>query len=77
MVHNGIEYGMMESIAEGAAILKNSEYNLDLAAVFSVYNKRSVIESRLVGWMQEAFSENPDLSGIRAKIDHTGEGNGH
>lgn len=74
MVHNGIEYGMMESIAEGAAILKNSEYNLDLAAVFSVYNKRSVIESRLVGWMQEAFSENPDLSGIRAKIDHTGEG---
>lgn len=74
MVHNGIEYGMMESIAEGAAVLKTSRYNFNLAAVFSVYNNRSVIESRLVGWAQEALTENSGLKKISSKIDHTGEG---
>lgn len=74
MVHNGIEYGMMQSIAEGAAVLKKSDFNLDLAEVFRVYNNRSVIESRLVGWATEAFNEDPDLNGISSKIDATGEG---
>lgn len=74
MVHNGIEYGMMQSIAEGAAILKKSNLNLDLAEIFRVYNNKSVIESRLVGWAEEAFRENPDLSDISSKINATGEG---
>ncbi len=74
MVHNGIEYGMMEAIGEGAAILKKSDLNLDLAEVFRVYNKGSVIESRLVGWTQQALSEDPNLDQISSKINATGEG---
>jgi 6-phosphogluconate dehydrogenase len=74
MVHNGIEYGMMQAIAEGAAVLKASSFNIDMPAVFDIYNHRSVIESRLVGWTQEALAEDPDLSHISSKIDHTGEG---
>jgi 6-phosphogluconate dehydrogenase len=74
MVHNGIEYGMMQSIAEGAAILKQSKLGLDIAEVFRVYNNRSVIESRLVGWAEEAFKEDPELIEISSKIDATGEG---
>lgn len=74
MVHNGIEYGMMQSIAEGAAVLKKSKFNLDLAEIFRVYNNQSVIESRLVGWGQEAFAEDPELKNISSKIDSTGEG---
>jgi 6-phosphogluconate dehydrogenase len=74
MIHNGIEYGMMQAIAEGANVLKKSNLNLDLAEIFRVYNNRSVIESRLVGWGQEAFEEDPNLSDISSKIDATGEG---
>ncbi|MFH1244843.1 MAG: decarboxylating 6-phosphogluconate dehydrogenase [bacterium] len=74
MVHNGIEYGMMQAIAEGAAVLKKSTFGIDMAAVFEIYNHRSVIESRLVGWTQEALAEDPELANISSKIDHTGEG---
>lgn len=74
MVHNGIEYGMMEAIGEGAAILKKSDFDIDLKEVFRVYNKGSVIESRLVGWTHEALEEDEELSEISTKIDATGEG---
>lgn len=74
MVHNGIEYGMMQAIAEGAAVLKKSEFKIDMAKVFEIYNNRSVIESRLVGWTQEALIEDPELTDTSSKIDHTGEG---
>lgn len=74
MVHNGIEYGMMEAIAEGAAVLKSSEYGLNLADVMRIYSRRSVIESRLVTWAHEAFSEDKNLQKISSVIDHTGEG---
>jgi 6-phosphogluconate dehydrogenase len=74
MVHNGIEYGMMQSIAEGAAVLKKSKFNLDLAEIFRVYNNQSVIDSRLVGWGEETFAEDPNLKDISSKIDSTGEG---
>lgn len=74
MVHNGIEYGMMEAIGEGAALLKHGPFTLDLAEVFRVYNKRSVIESRLVAWTQEALSEDPELRDISSEIKSTGEG---
>ena len=70
MVHNGIEYGMMQAIAEGAAIMKASQFNFNLADVFKLYNNRSVIESRLVGWAQEAFAENPELSETSSQIGH-------
>jgi 6-phosphogluconate dehydrogenase len=74
MVHNGIEYGMMQSVAEGAAVLKKSNFKLDLAEIFRVYNNQSVIDSRLIGWGQEAFEEDPNLKNISSKIDSTGEG---
>lgn len=74
MVHNGIEYGMMQAIAEGAAVLKKSKFNIDMAKVFEIYNNRSVIESRLVGWTHEALIEDPELAETSSKIDHTGEG---
>jgi glucose-6-phosphate 1-dehydrogenase len=55
MVHNGIEYGMMQSIAEGFDILRNSEYKFHLKDVARIYNNGSVIESRLVEWMKDAY----------------------
>jgi 6-phosphogluconate dehydrogenase len=74
MVHNGIEYGMMQAIAEGAAVLEKSPLKPDLAEVFRIYNNKTVIESRLIGWAQEAFAENPKLSNVSSTINHTGEG---
>ena len=74
MVHNGIEYGMMEAIAEGSAILKASQFKFDLAQVFDLYNHQSVITSRLVDWAQKAFTEDPDLRDISSAIAATGEG---
>lgn len=75
MVHNGIEYGMMQAIAEGFAILKKSAYELDLARVTDIYNHGSVIESRLMGWMKDAFKEyGENLSAVSGSVGHTGEG---
>jgi len=64
----------MEAIGEGAAILKNTDFDLDIAEVFRVYNNKSVIESRLVGWANEAFNEDPELITISSQINSTGEG---
>lgn len=74
MVHNGIEYGMMQAIAEGAAVLEKSEFNYNLADVFAIYNNRSVIESRLVEWTRKALAEDPQLGDVSSTINHTGEG---
>ncbi len=75
MVHNGIEYGMMESIAEGFNILKNSEFNLDLQEVMKPYGKGSVIESRLISDLAKAFEKyGADLEAISGRASHSGEG---
>ncbi len=74
MVHNGIEYGMMQAIAEGAGVLKRSGFNYDLSKVFEVYDRKSVIESRLVGWTAEVLRENPEMTGISSVIGQLGEG---
>ncbi|KKU44894.1 MAG: 6-phosphogluconate dehydrogenase, decarboxylating [Microgenomates group bacterium GW2011_GWA2_46_7] len=74
MVHNGIEYGMMQAIAEGVAVLNASNFNFDLAKVLELYNHNSVIASRLVGWTAEALKDDPQLDHISSKIEHTGEG---
>lgn len=75
MVHNGIEYGMMQAIAEGFNILKHSSYKLDLKKVVDVYNNGSVIESRLTKWLQDAFElYGQDLKEISGKVGYTGEG---
>jgi 6-phosphogluconate dehydrogenase len=75
MVHNGIEYGMMQALAEGFAIMKAAPFNLDLVAVADLYDHRSVIESRLVGWLKAAFETyGQELEGISGSVAQSGEG---
>jgi glucose-6-phosphate 1-dehydrogenase len=75
MVHNGIEYGMMQAIAEGFTILKKAKYRLNLEKVAEVYSKGSVIESRLIEWLKEAFEVyGEELKEVSGKVAHTGEG---
>ncbi len=75
MVHNGIEYGMMQAIGEGFNIMKKSDYNLDLQEVSRIYNTGSVIESRLIGWLEKAYIESGvDLAEISGSVNSTGEG---
>ena len=72
MVHNGIEYGMEEAIAEGATLLKNSSFNYNLAEVFKIYTARSIIESRLVAWTHNELEKDPDLGDISSAIGSAG-----
>lgn len=75
MVHNGIEYGMMQAIAEGFAVMKASPFNLNLTEVADIYNHRSVVESRLVGWLKSGFEKYGEgLEQISGSVAHTGEG---
>lgn len=75
MVHNGIEYGMMQSIAEGFNLLHTSAYNLDVQSISSLYNHGSVIESHLIAWLQQAYIKNgKDLIDISGSVDQNGEG---
>ncbi|MEO8065271.1 MAG: glucose-6-phosphate dehydrogenase [Candidatus Doudnabacteria bacterium] len=75
MVHNGIEYGMMQSIAEGFGIMKASPFKLNLIDVADIYNHGSVVESRLVGWLKDAFlARGQNLKGISGVVGYTGEG---
>jgi len=75
MVHNGIEYGMMQAIGEGFEVMKKSKFHLDLKKVVEVYNNQSVITSRLVGWLGLAYKQyGVDLKQISGKVSHSGEG---
>ena len=75
MVHNGIEYGMMQALAEGFAVMKASPFNIDLERVADLYNHRSVIESRLVGWLKTAYQRSgPELKDISGSVAQSGEG---
>lgn len=75
MVHNGIEYGMMQAIGEGFAVLKEWRGELDLERIAHLYNNGSVIESRLIHWLKEAYAKHgTSLSDITGSISHSGEG---
>jgi 6-phosphogluconate dehydrogenase len=75
MTHNGIEYGMMQAIAEGFEVLKRAEFGISLKEAARVYNNRSVIESRLVGWLSSAYKEyGENLDEISGEVAATGEG---
>lgn len=77
MVHNAIEYGMMQSIAEGFDILNNSEYNLNISEIASLYNHGSVVESKLMGWMKSGFDKfGPALQGVSGSAGSGGSGPG-
>jgi 6-phosphogluconate dehydrogenase len=75
MVHNGIEYGLMQAYAEGFEILHASEYPFDLEAVSKAWNYGTVIRSWLLELAALAFEQNgPDLADIRGWVADSGEG---
>lgn len=74
MTHNAIEYGMMQSLAEGYRFLKEGPYkNLDLAAAAEVWQHHSVITSWLNELSRDALKENPELAGIDGYVAESGE----
>jgi 6-phosphogluconate dehydrogenase len=76
MVHNGIEYGMMQAYGEGFEIIEKSPYGegLNFADLAHLWNQGSVIRSWLLELAADAFREDPDLTGIRGYVEDSGEG---
>ncbi|MFB5662297.1 phosphogluconate dehydrogenase (NAD(+)-dependent, decarboxylating) [Alteribacillus sp. HJP-4] len=74
MIHNGIEYGMMQAIAEGFDILEKSPFDYDYEAVARVFNNGSVVRSWLMELTESAFSKDARLDGIRGVMNSSGEG---
>jgi 6-phosphogluconate dehydrogenase len=74
MVHNGIEYGMMQAIAEGFALMHKSPYGLDLPRIANLWMQGSVVRSWLVELAGRALEEDPALRKIRGWVEDSGEG---
>lgn len=75
MVHNGIEYGMMQAMAEGFEVLQKSDYDYDMEKVANVWNHGSVIRSWLMELAENAFrQEGNHLEGLKGIMHSTGEG---
>ena len=74
MVHNGIEYGMLQAYGEGFEILEKSPYPFDLRQLSELWMHASVVRSWLLELAVLAFQEDPKLSKIRGYVDDTGEG---
>jgi len=74
MIHNGIEYGMMQAYAEGFEILKASDYAYDLAQLAHLWNQGSVVRSWLLELAERAFAKDPGLEKIRGYVADSGEG---
>ena len=73
MVHNGIEYGMMEAIGEGYAVLEASELKPDLKQVTKIYQQGTVVRSWLIDLVADIF-EKEDVAGTKGEIGSNGEG---
>jgi 6-phosphogluconate dehydrogenase len=73
LIHNAIEFGMVQAIAEGMELLQRSDFELDLPALLENWNHGSVIRSWLVELMREALEENPDLERLSTYVEDTGE----
>ena len=74
MVHNGIEYGMMQAMGEGFEVLEGSQFDYDYEAVAKVWNNGSVIRSWLMELAQDAFSKDSNLDAISGVMHSSGEG---
>lgn len=74
MIHNGIEYGMMQAFAEGLEILKKSPFELDLKAITSGWQYGSVVRSWLLELIVRALEDDPDLDKIKDYVSDSGEG---
>jgi 6-phosphogluconate dehydrogenase len=74
MVHNGIEYGLLQAYGEGFEILKDSQYDYDLGQLAELWGHGSVVRSWLLELLVLAFRDDPGLKDIRGYVDDTGEG---
>ena len=76
MIHNGIEYGMMQAYGEGFALLEASPFadSLDFGEVARLWNQGSVIRSWLLELLEDAFAKDPKLTEIMGYVDDSGEG---
>ena len=74
MIHNGIEYGMLQAYAEGFALLNASPYDFDMKGLAGLWNHGSVIRSWLLELAELALEKDPDLSSIRGYVEDSGEG---
>jgi 6-phosphogluconate dehydrogenase len=75
MIHNGIEYGMMQAFAEGFAIMqKKTEMDLDLAQIAQIWRYGSVVRSWLLDLTADALGQNPELKGLEPYVEDSGEG---
>ncbi len=73
MVHNGIEYGIMQSLAEGFEVLEKADYKYDLVQVAKLYQRGTLVSGFMMDRLVEALEANPKLEGIVGSIDATGE----
>ena len=74
MVHNGIEYGMMQAIGEGLELIEKSPFEINYEKLTKVWNHGSIIESNLIGYTHEAFKHDSKLDNLVGVIDDSGEG---
>ena len=74
MIHNGIEYGMMQAYAEGFEIMEKSPFDLDILGISKVWQHGSVVRSWLLELAELAFAEDPKLSKIKSYVQDSGEG---
>jgi 6-phosphogluconate dehydrogenase len=74
MVHNGIEYALMQGYAEGFDLLRAAPFPLDLGKIAHLWNQASVVRSWLLELAENAFQKDPTLSGIKGYVDDSGEG---
>ena len=74
MIHNGIEYGMMQAYAEGFELMSASEYQLDLPAIAALWNQGSVVRSWLLELAANALGADPALANLKPYVEDSGEG---
>jgi len=74
MIHNGIEYGMLQAYGEGFELLEKSDFDFNLAGLAHLWSHGSVIRSWLLELAGLAFEESPDLADIRGYVEDSGEG---
>ena len=74
MIHNGIEYGMMQAYAEGFELMSASDYRLDLPAIATLWNQGSVVRSWLLELAADALHADPTLAHLKPYVEDSGEG---
>jgi 6-phosphogluconate dehydrogenase len=74
MIHNGIEYGMLQAYAEGFAVLHAAPFKFDLRAISALWNHGSVVRSWLLELAERAFAQDPEIKGIKGYVADSGEG---